>query len=227
MIQNICLKWSPNKTKQFGSRKNGFKCLLETKGGENMFKLTTRICSLIESFDLMMNEGPQSGMDFLFVIATRRALQHDALSVPANDDPLHKLCRVAIITYMAESIEPSSAQWPLHEATSKALMLALDECDKTGIGERQPDLLLWAAVVGAFASRETSLHDWYLEQLCSHPLTKEGAAWSAVQELSETFLPLRYRQGQGCARVWETACARVSKDRYSRLLQSTAKALTL
>ncbi|KAK5049395.1 hypothetical protein LTR84_004324 [Exophiala bonariae] len=216
MIQTLRANWSSEKKKQFASRKNGFKCLLEVKDAEELFKLTTRICSLLESFDMMMKMGPQSGMDFLFVIATRRFLQHDALSLPVNSDSLHKLCRLAVITYMAECIEPSSSQWPMHEATSKALMLALDECDKIGIGETQPDLLLWATVVGGFASRETYLRNWYLEQLCSYSLTKSGGTWSAVQELSERYLPLRYRQGQGCALIWEAAHAWLSKDRYAQ-----------
>lgn len=219
--------WSPEKTKQFESRQNGFKCLLEIKGAEALFNLTTRICSLLESFDMMMKEGPRSKMDFLFVIATRRFLQHDALSIPVNSHPLHKLCRLAVITYMAESIEPASSQWPMHEATSKALMLALDECDKTGIGETQTDLLVWATVVGAFASRETSLRNWYLEQLCSYSLTKSGGTWVAVQEISERYLPLRYRQGQGCAMIWEAASERLSRDRYPLPLRLPTVPLTL
>lgn len=215
MIQSICLNWSPERRKQFASRQTGFKFLLEIDGGEELFSLTTRICSLLESYNLMIQEGPQCGVDFHFLIATRRALQHDALSIPTSGNPLYKLCRLATITYMAESIEPSSALWPLHETTSKALMLALDECDKIGIGENQPELLMWATVVGGFAARDTPLFDWYVEQLCSYPFTKSGRTWLEVQEKSERFLPLRYRHGQGCSRVWETARLRSSEDRYS------------
>jgi hypothetical protein len=215
MIQNICVAWSPDRRKQFASRENGFKFLLEIDGAEELFNLTTRICSMLESYNLMIEEGPQSGVDFHFLIATRRALQHDALSTPISSHPLYKLCRLATITYMAESIEPSSALWPLHEATSKALMLALDESDKIGIGESQPEVLMWATVVGGFAARDTPLFEWYIEQLCSYPFTKSGGTWVEVQEKSARFLPLRYRHGQGCSRVWETARSWSSKDRYS------------
>ncbi|KEF62197.1 uncharacterized protein A1O9_00169 [Exophiala aquamarina CBS 119918] len=225
-IQSICAKWSPDRRRKFASRQNGFKCLLEIDGGEDLFNLTTRICSLLESFDLMLQEGPQSGMDFNFLVAIRRYLQHDALSLPLHRDPLHKLCRLAIITYMAESIEPSSAQWPLHATASKALMLALDECDKIGIGERQPELLTWATVVGAFTARDTPLFEWYIEQLCSYPFTKAGGSWDEVQQQSERYLVLKYRHGQLCGKVWETARSRSSEDRSSLPLRHSIIPLT-
>lgn len=174
----------------------------------------------------MLQEGPQSGMDFNFLVAIRRYLQHDALSIPIHSDPLHKLCRLATITYLAESIEPLCAKWPLHESASKALMLVLDECDKIGIGESQPELLMWATVVGAFTARDTPLFEWYIEQLCSYPFTKAGGTWDEVQQQSERFLVLKYRHGQLCGRVWEIARSRSSEDRSSLPLRPSIVPLT-
>lgn len=215
VIQNICAKWSLDRRRKFAARQNGFKFLQHIDGGDELFNLTIKICSLLESFDSMLQEGPQSGMDFNHLVAVRRYLQHDALSIPINSNPLHKLCRIATITYMAESIEPACVQWPFHISTSKALMLVLDECDKIGIGETQPELLLWATVVGAFTARGTPLYDWYIEQLCSYPFMKAGGTWDEVQQQSERFLVLKYRHGRLCGRVWEIARSRSSEDRSS------------
>ena len=155
-------------------------------------------------------------MDFVVLVAARRAIQHDALSTKPSNDPLYKMCRLAIIVFLAECIEPMSILWPFHKYSSRALMLALDDCDRLGHWETRPELLLWATIVGGFAARETPLRWWYFEQIRSFPRNRPaGQSWDDVQKMAERYLPFKYRHGQGCQKFWEDARAWTSHDRYT------------
>ncbi|KAK5190297.1 hypothetical protein LTR92_009699 [Exophiala xenobiotica] len=187
-----------------------------------------------------LKSGGGAGVDFGQLVATWRILQHQTLSldpvpIPASvssekgpvgaeaeDLLLYRLCRVAVVIYLTECLEPLPTIGAFHENCSRRLMLLIDECDKLGYWQRQrqksgttPELLLWATVLGGFTARGTRwLRQWYVEQLRGDggsgspiPIPTVQSCWDDVLALSEEkFLPFRHRQEQGCREFWDEAC---------------------
>ncbi|RVX73970.1 hypothetical protein B0A52_02860 [Exophiala mesophila] len=218
MMQMVYAKRPSLPETRFDPPGQGFGALRGIKGGSVMLKLIHHIRCLLEAFDMVLLQGPASGVDFHFLLATRRALQHDALSMANSDDVLYTICRLGVIAYMGESIEPHSAPRPFHTNVSKALMLALDKCDRLDYESASKDhhsLLLWSAVAGAFAARKTHLLYWYYGFIRGLRQSRGMISWYELQNEMSYFLPFKYRQGEGCRQIWEDMCTWSPSDHYS------------
>lgn len=208
MMQSLCARTTMIPPARSEASAKGFSFLKTLSGGPSLLKPIQKIRSLLQAYDLMLQCGPGSGIDFHFLLATRRGLQHDVLSTAAqSEDALYSACRLAVIAYMGESIEPHSSPRPFHACLSKALMLALDKCDRlshasTSTGE-YTSFLTWSAVVGAFTARDTPLLHWYFGFIRGLRQPGTLGEWEDVQKEAESFLPFKYRQGAGCQQVWE------------------------
>ena len=187
----------------------GFSFLRKSISGRSLLPIINRARALIDAFDALQRDN-KCGIDFIKLVIARRIVQAQALSTETSDDPLYNLCRLGLIVFLAESIEPLPTISSYHAFGAQKLMLAIDECDKLDYWDAYPDLLLWATVLGGFTARANPLRWWYAEQVRggSVPTTKER--WPDVQAISERFLPLRTRQGFACRDFWEQACLRLS-----------------
>jgi hypothetical protein len=219
-------------------RKQGF-----PKCGRALLSIIEDVHALVDKYNpTPLRGGGQSlesggtGVDFGQLVATWRILQHQTLSldpvpVPApacsekgpvgaeaEDLLLYRLCRVAVVIYLTECLEPLPTIGAFHENCSRRLMLLIDECDKLGYWQKPdtPELLLWATVLGGFTARGTRwLRQWYVEQLRGGgsgigspiPIPTVHSCWDDVLALSEEkFLPFRHRQEQGCREFWDETC---------------------
>lgn len=160
----------------------------------------------------MIND-PEAGIDIVRWVLTRRAIQNEAMSIDDSGDCLFKMCRLAVQMFIAESIEPLGQLCLYHDNSSRALLLAMDNCDRLGYWEIHPRALLWAAIIGGFTAREKSNRWWFAEQLRHSPVPLEQQSWEQVQKLSESFLPFRYRQGEGLKYFWIEACVWLSANK--------------
>lgn len=218
MMEMVYANQSSLPDPRFDPPGQGFGVLRGIRGGSVILELIHQIRYLLKAYDMMLLKGPASGIDFHFLLATRRALQHDALSVADSDDVLYTTCHLGIIAYMGESIEPHSAPRPFHARISKALMLALDKCNRLEYESTSKDhdsLLLWSAVAGAFAARKTPLLYWYYEFIRALRQSRGMVAWNDLQDELCCFLPFKYRQGEGCRRIWEDMCTWSPSTHYS------------
>ncbi len=222
----------------------GFRFLLKSfpKCGRALLPIVEDVHELVDTYVTLLH-GQGCGVDFGQLVATWRILQHQALSldpapapVPARGDSkaeaeaedllLYQLCRVAVVIYLTECLEPLPTIGAFHENCSRRLMLLIDECDKLGYWQRHhhrqksplgaaPELLLWATVLGGFTARGTTwLRQWYVEQLRSgSPIPTDPSRWDDVLAVSEKYLPFRHRQAQGCREFWDAACIYLAATR--------------
>ncbi len=222
----------------------GFRFLLKSfpKCGRALLPIVEDVHELVDTYVTLLH-GQSCGVDFGQLVATWRILQHQALSldpapapVPARGDSkaeaeaedllLYQLCRVAVVIYLTECLEPLPTIGAFHENCSRRLMLLIDECDKLGYWQRHhhrqksplgaaPELLLWATVLGGFTARGTTwLRQWYVEQLRSgSPIPTDPSRWDDVLAVSEKYLPFRHRQAQGCREFWDAACIYLAATR--------------
>ncbi|KAI1609514.1 hypothetical protein EDD36DRAFT_468439 [Exophiala viscosa] len=183
----------------------GFQFLRNKAHGRTLLKIMEKTNDVIENYDMFLQD-PGCGVDLWNVIAARRVAQYQALSTETNSDPLYTICRLGVLVHLIESLELLPAILPYHENASRQLMLAIDECDKLGYWHTQPDLMLWATVLGGLTSRERSLQWWFAEQLGGSAVPATKASWEGVQEISKRFIPFVHGHGEGCRRFWKQAC---------------------
>ena len=183
----------------------GLHFLRGTPHGRTLLKIMERTNDIIENYDMFLRD-PGCGVDLWNVIAARRVAQYQALSTDTDSDPLYTLCRLGLLVHLIESLELLPAILPYHENASRQLMLTIDECDKLGNWQTQPDLMLWATVLGGLTSRKRPLQWWFAEQLRGSAVPTTEANWKDVQEVSTRFLPFVRGHGDGCRRFWKDAC---------------------
>lgn len=204
------------------------------KCGRALVSIVEDVHALVDTYLTLLRGQSYSGtgVDFSQLVATWRILQHQALSLTPTPVPkegqaeakadllLYQLCRVAIVIYLTECLEPLPTIGAFHENCSRRLMLLIDECDKLGYWQRQreksksAELLLWATVLGGFTARGTTwLRQWYVEQLRGSPIQTVQTRWDDVLTVSENFLPFRHRQAQGCREFWNSACIYLAATR--------------
>lgn len=187
----------------------GFRFLRRKKNGSRVLAVLENAHALVEAYSTLL-QGHDSGMDFRQLVTTWRTLQHQALSLAHGRDPLCELCRIGVIVYLTECLEPLPVIGAFHENGSRKLTMLIDECDKLGYWQTSPNLLLWVSVLGGYTARGSFLRRWYLEQLRGSPIQLSEERWEEVLALSQTFLPLRGQQGEGCRQFWKEACAWLS-----------------
>lgn len=168
-----------------------------------------RTGDVLDNYDMFLHD-PGCGVKLWNVIAARRVLQYQALCTEPCGDLLYTLCRLGLLVFLIESLELLPRVLPYHEYASRKLMLTIDDCDRLGYWETQPELMLWATVLGGVTSRGKPLRWWFAEQLRGGPIPANESNWKEVQETSERFLPFKYRHGQGCEQFWKEACAWLS-----------------
>ncbi|KAH0844328.1 hypothetical protein FOPE_09534 [Fonsecaea pedrosoi] len=184
----------------------GFRFLRGRHLGRRLLTMIEDVDALLDAYDTFL-KGSGPSIDFGQLVAAWRILQHQALSLPGGEDLLFNLCRVAVIVFLVECLEPLPVVGAFHQNGSRRLMLLLDECDKRDYWQTSPDTMLWATIVGGFVSRETSLRLWYIEQLRGSAISTSEEDWDKVLHLSETYLPFRHRQAQGCQQFWSEGCS--------------------
>ncbi|KIY03884.1 uncharacterized protein Z520_00575 [Fonsecaea multimorphosa CBS 102226] len=195
---------------------HGFRFLRNRHLGRRLLSIIEDVDALLDAYDTVLTD-PGSSIDFGQLVAAWRILQHQALSLPSGEDLLFNLCRVAIIVFLVECLEPLPVIGAFHRNGSRRLMLLIDECDKREYWQTSSNTMLWATVVGGFVSRETPLRLWYVEQLRGSPVTTTAEHWDKVLHLAEAYLPFRHRQAQGCQQFWSEGCSRLAlADPYLR-----------
>ncbi|KIW33635.1 uncharacterized protein PV07_00471 [Cladophialophora immunda] len=183
----------------------GFRFLRNRHLGRRLLTIIEDVDALLDAYDTVL-KNPGSSIDFGQLVAAWRILQHQTLSLPSGEDLLFNLCRVAVIVFLVECLEPLPVTGAFHRNGSERLMLLIDECDKRDYWQTSPNTMLWATVVGGFISRDTSLRLWYIEQLRGSPITTGQEHWEKVLHLAEAYLPFRHRQAQGCQQFWNEGC---------------------
>lgn len=204
--------WNPITINKYPAIENVFDFLPNTKPVRALSDVVSKVRALFATYDLMIND-PEAGIDIVRWVLTRRAIQNEAMSIDDSGDCLFKMCRLAVQMFIAESIEPLGQLCLYHDNSSRALLLAMDNCDRLGYWEIHPRALLWAAIIGGFTAREKSNRWWFAEQLRHSPVPLEQQSWEQVQKLSESFLPFRYRQGEGLKYFWIEACVWLSANK--------------
>jgi hypothetical protein len=164
--------------------------------------------TILDSYDAFLQRVIK--VSLFPIIASRRVLQHQALSLPTSSDAIYNLCRLAVITFLVESLEPLPSRVSYHDKASRGLMLLIDECDKLGYWQMRPELMLWATILGGFTARENSLRWWYSEQLRSSPIPTTTDRWVEVQSRSEHYLPFKHHHGEMCRQFWDESCSWLS-----------------
>lgn len=207
--------WDAVTVQKYATTENGFDFLPHRKPVTALLEVVSKARALFATYDTMFN-NPAIGIDIVRWVVTRRAIQNEAMSVQASGDCLFRMCRLAVQMFIAESIEPMAELCLYHQNSSRALLLAVDDCDRLDYWDMHPEVLVWATVVGGYTARESSIRWWYAEQLRHSPIPLEKQCWMQVQELSERFLPFRYRQGEGLRQFWEDACAWLSGPKLPR-----------
>ncbi|OAP62958.1 hypothetical protein AYL99_02185 [Fonsecaea erecta] len=185
---------------------DGFRFLRNKHLGRRLLSIIEDADALLDAYDTFLNDSGSS-IDFGQLVAAWRILQHQALSLPSGEDLLFNLCRVAVIVFLVECLEPLPVTGAFHRNGSRGLMMLIDECDKRDFWQTSPNTMLWATVVGGFISRETSLRLWYIEQLRGSPVPTTAEHWDKVLHLGAAYLPFRHRQAQGCQQFWTEGCS--------------------
>lgn len=204
--------WDAVTLRNFPAIGSVFDFLPNSKPVRALSDVVSKARALFATYDIMLNR-PEMGIDIVRWVVTRRAIQNEAMSVDASGDCLFRMCRLAVQMFIAESIEPWGHLCLYHENSSRALLLAIDECDRLNYWEVHSEVLLWATIIGGFTAREKPTRWWYAEQLRQSPIPLQEHSWMQVQALSENFLPFRYRQGEGFRHFWKEACTWLSENK--------------
>lgn len=208
--------WDAVTLKKFPTIENVFEFLPNSKPVRALSDVVSKTRALFATYDMMLNK-PELGIDIVRWVVTRRAIQNEAMSIDDTGDCLFKTCRLAVQMFIAESIEPWAHLSLYHENSSRALLLAIDECDRFNYWEAHPDVLLWATIIGGYTARENPIRWWYAEQTRHSPIPLREDCWTEVQKLSENFLPFKYRQGDGLQHFWNEACSWISANKLPRV----------
>ncbi|KAJ9608364.1 S-adenosylmethionine-dependent methyltransferase [Cladophialophora chaetospira] len=155
---------------------DGFAILRGYKPAQGLLKVVAHARALMDSHDAYV-ENARCGVDFLKLIIARRLIQHEALSTKSEGTLIYRVCRLGLLMFLCESLEPFPQIRAYHSFSSRQMMLLIDECDKLGYWEFYPDLLLWATILGGYTARTSSLQWWFAEQLRSSRIPTLRDRW--------------------------------------------------
>ena len=189
---------------------DGFAILRGYKPAQSLRKVIGHARALMDSHDTYV-EDAHCGVDFLKLVIARRLIQHQALSTSSEGTLLYRMCRLGVLMFVCECLEPFPQIRAYHTFSSRQMMLLIDESDRLEYWEFYPDLLLWVTILGGYTARTRSLQWWFAEQLRCSKIPTRMECWPDAYLICKRFVAMTHGQERGCHDFWDEACTWISK----------------
>ena len=191
----------------------GFAILNDLENGRTLLEVVSKTRIVLESYSLFFRD-PHCGIDMIDVMASRRVVQHAAVSSEPGVHPLYKVARVTLIAFTTECLSSLYPGHLFHRNVARTLLTLMEDCEGFRSCSRVPGFLLWVNMLGGFTARGMPLRFRYAEHLRKGPIEPIHKNWDLVLAISQQYLPFVFDHELGCKQFWDEACTYLSQDEY-------------